>query len=91
MRQAGDPQHSVDLFNELIPYQSSAKGPDHLSTLRARHDHAVGVRETGDTARAIVLLNKLIPDCTRALGPNHAHTLRVRAYLDGGLKAPARP
>ncbi|MEV3852471.1 tetratricopeptide repeat protein [Streptomyces microflavus] len=78
VREAGDPERAVVLFDELVRDYTRALGPNHPDTLTARFGYANSVREAGDPKRALALLNEFLPDCTRALGPNHPDTLTAR-------------
>jgi hypothetical protein len=56
---------------------SSYLGPDHSSTLRARHSLGRWRGEAGDAQGAAETLAELVPHFLRVLGPDHPDTLRI--------------
>ncbi|MER7341812.1 serine/threonine-protein kinase [Streptomyces sp. NPDC000075] len=69
-----------DLCAAIVEVATRSLGPDHQSTLRARHYHAVWVGTAGAPARARDLYEALIPDVTRVLGADHFDTLTFRHH-----------
>jgi hypothetical protein len=60
---------------------SSYLGPDHSSTLRARHSLGRWRGEAGDAQGAADTLAELVPHYVRVLGPDHPRTLSTRHNL----------
>ncbi|MDH6493689.1 tetratricopeptide repeat protein [Streptomyces sp. SAI-127] len=76
--EAGQDAAARDYFHTLAARTSSYLGPDHSSTLRARHSHARWRGEAGDAQGAADTLAELVPHYVRVLGPDHRDTLSTR-------------
>ncbi|MDX3187771.1 FxSxx-COOH system tetratricopeptide repeat protein [Streptomyces sp. MN03-5084-2B] len=67
-------------------------GPNHPTTLSARHNIAHWRGKAGDPGGAVTALKELLADRLRVLGPDHPHTLITRssiAYWRGETGDPA--
>ncbi|MCX6848355.1 MAG: tetratricopeptide repeat protein [Verrucomicrobia bacterium] len=69
------------LYEELIPMQKTALGPDHLAVLQSRRTLAVIIYLKGNYALAEQEGRALIADCQRVLGTEHNVTLGCRNNL----------
>jgi hypothetical protein len=67
-----------ELFRLIADAHWDAYGPEHLSTLAARHNLAYWTGEAGDAPAARDQLAALLSICERILGSEHPDTLAVR-------------
>ncbi|WP_406088348.1 tetratricopeptide repeat protein [Streptomyces virginiae] len=84
--QAGQVNAAIHHFRHLTSTTVHHLGPDHPSTLAARHNLASWRGRAGDPAGAAAALATLLEDRVRVLGPDHPHTLDTRqnlAYYQG--------
>ena len=64
-----------------LPIRERVLGPEHPSTLTARHNLAYWTGEAGDAAGARDQYAALLPIRERVLGPEHPSTLTTRHNL----------
>jgi hypothetical protein len=68
-------------FRQVAAAAARYLGPEHRSTLTARHDHAYWTSQAGDPAGAAEALTALTDEYLRVFGPDHPHTLAARHNL----------
>jgi hypothetical protein len=79
--EAGQVAAARDYFHYLTTTTTRHLGPDHPSTLIARHNLAVWRGEAGDAGGAASALAEVLEDRVRVLGPDHPSTLITRNQL----------
>ncbi|MFF3676268.1 tetratricopeptide repeat protein [Streptomyces sp. NPDC002120] len=79
--EAGQLNAAVQHFRHLTDTTAHHLGPDHPSTLAARHNLASWRGRAGDPAGATAAYTTLLEDRIRVLGPDHPHTLDTRHNL----------
>ncbi|MFD4865235.1 tetratricopeptide repeat protein [Streptomyces sp. NPDC058412] len=79
--EAGQVNAAVEHFRRLTSTTAHHLGPDHPSTLAARHNLAHWQGRAGDPTGAAAALATLLEDRVRVLGPNHPDTLDTRHNL----------
>ncbi len=71
------------LFRRLVQIYKRHRGPDSITTLEMRAEHAMAVGYAGRYREALSLFQALLPDRERVLGPDHPDTLTTRNNLAG--------
>ncbi|MFD8725038.1 tetratricopeptide repeat protein [Streptomyces sp. NPDC059629] len=79
--EAGQVTAARDYLHRLTRTTTSKLGPDHPSTLTARHNLAYWRGEAGDPAGAAAAFAEVLDDSMRVLGPDHPSTLTARHNL----------
>ncbi|MER6314402.1 tetratricopeptide repeat protein [Streptomyces sp. NPDC001581] len=79
--EAGQVNAAVEHFRHLTGTTAHHLGPDHPSTLAARHNLTDWQGHAGDPAGAAAALASLLEDRGRVLGPDHPDTLTTRHNL----------
>ena len=75
-------RRSGDAAAALMPIRERVLGPDHPSTLSARHELARWTGEAGNPVSARDQFAALLPIRERVLGPDTRWTLATRRNLD---------
>ena len=81
-RAAGRLDEAIPLVRRTLAARERMLGPDHLSTLGARHNLAAAYRAAGRAAEAAGLFEQTLADCERLLGAEHPRTVSTRKHLD---------
>ena len=92
--EAGLTADAIAYFRSAADLAARHLGPDHPSTLQARHELGYWRGESGDFAGAADSQRKLLADRLRVLGPDHPNTLGTRAnlaYWRGHAATPPAP
>lgn len=77
----GQMDTAIAYYADLIERLQNKLGPDHPSTLSARHQLVECRARAGDTARAVTDLESVLADQLRVLGPDHRDTFVTRYDL----------
>ena len=77
----GQYEGAQQCLRELLDAQARTLGPDHLSTLAARHEFGLVLAQRGQYAQAAREFGDLLAARVRVLGPEHRDTRVTRRWL----------
>jgi hypothetical protein len=77
----GQYEGAQQCLRELLDAQARTLGPDHLSTLTARHEFGLVLAQRGQYAQAAREFGDLLAARVRVLGPEHRDTRVTRRWL----------
>jgi Tetratricopeptide repeat/Domain of unknown function (DUF4062) len=83
-------KEAQSMYEELIPLQQAALGPDHLTVLQSRRTFVSTIYDQGNYAFAEQQDRALVADCQRVLGAEHPDTLASRNNLANALNSQAK-
>ncbi|MGL5823399.1 MAG: tetratricopeptide repeat protein [Nocardioides sp.] len=78
---AGEWDHAVALYEDILTDSERVLGPDDPNTLAARYNLALAYTQIGDWAKAVDSLHEAFTAHKRVLGPDHEMTTITQGYL----------
>ncbi len=85
-RDAGDLDHAIPLYEQIVSDSIRIFGKDHSNTLAVRNNLAYAYREAGKLEQVIPILKQNLADRIRIHGPDHHDTLSARHNLSGAYR-----